>query len=77
MYNATSQVQVSFDDAPAFAAKGTYIAQAGLRGFALWEAGGDYKNVLLDAIREGVGAEDLVIKGHGFDDSNSVGRPRP
>ena len=43
---------ISFDDARSFAAKGAYIAKTGLRGFALWEAGGDYKDILLDSIRK-------------------------
>lgn len=34
---------ISFDDAKAFAAKGDYIKSESLRGFAMWEAGGDYK----------------------------------
>lgn len=32
------------------AAKGKFIKQAGLAGFALWEVGGDYNNILLNAI---------------------------
>ncbi|KAG6375578.1 chitinase [Boletus reticuloceps] len=51
VYNATSQVIVSFDNARSFAAKGSYIKETGLRGFAMWEAGGDYKDILLDSIR--------------------------
>ncbi|KAF8510380.1 glycoside hydrolase family 18 protein [Gautieria morchelliformis] len=53
VYNPTSQVQVSFDDAAAFTAKGAYIKSAGLRGFSMWEAGGDSQDILLDAIRAG------------------------
>ena len=49
---------VSFDDAPAFSAKGKFIQSQGLRGFAMWEAGGDYKDILLDSIREGAGFVD-------------------
>ena len=37
------------------AAKGAYIKSTGLRGFAMWEAGGDYHDILLDSIRKGVG----------------------
>ncbi|KAF8444895.1 glycoside hydrolase family 18 protein [Boletus edulis BED1] len=51
VYNETSQVMVSFDNARSFAAKGSYIKETGLRGFAMWEAGGDYKDMLLDSIR--------------------------
>ncbi len=37
------------------AAKGQYIKDAGLAGFAMWEAGGDSSDILLDAIRLAVG----------------------
>ena len=37
------------------AAKGRYIQQSGLLGFAMWEAAGDYEDLLLDAIEEGMG----------------------
>lgn len=46
---------ISFDDAKSFAAKGNYIKDTGLRGFAAWEAGGDSNNILLDAIRAAAG----------------------
>ena len=46
---------VSFDDAPAFAAKGKFIQSEGIRGFAMWEAGGDFNDILLDSIRAGAG----------------------
>lgn len=32
------------------AAKGQYIKQANLAGFAVYEEGGDYNNILLNAI---------------------------
>jgi chitinase len=60
VYNPTSQVQVSFDDARAFAAKGAYIKSAGLRGFSMWEAGGDSQDILLNAIRGGAGVSNLA-----------------
>jgi chitinase len=46
---------VSFDNAQSFAAKGSYIQATGLRGFAMWEAGGDYEDILLDSIRSAAG----------------------
>ncbi|KAF8344633.1 endochitinase [Amanita rubescens] len=52
VYNKTSEIMVSYDDAQAFADKGSFITSTGLRGFTMWEAGGDYNNILLDAIRE-------------------------
>ena len=55
VYNATSQVVVSYDDAKSFKAKGKFIKNYDLRGWALWEAAGDYNNILVDAIREGGG----------------------
>ena len=41
---------MSFDNAQSFAAKGDFIHSKGLRGFSIWEAGGDYNNALLDSI---------------------------
>ncbi|KIJ37307.1 glycoside hydrolase family 18 protein [Sphaerobolus stellatus SS14] len=52
VYDKTTQVVVSFDDAHAFEAKGQFIADRGLRGFAIWEAGSDSSDMLLDAIRK-------------------------
>jgi chitinase len=46
---------ISFDDTKAFSAKGSYIKSEGLLGFSMWEAGGDYEDMLLDAIRSGGG----------------------
>ncbi|KAH8115964.1 glycoside hydrolase [Phellopilus nigrolimitatus] len=55
VYNPSTQVMVSYDDATSFAAKGKFIADTGLAGFAMWEAGGDSGDILLDAIRGAVG----------------------
>ena len=55
VYNATSQVMVSYDSAKTFAAKGEFIKNNNLRGFAMWEAGGDFNDILLDSILEGAG----------------------
>ena len=46
---------VSFDNAQSFGVKGSYIKETGLRGFAMWQAGGDYKDILLDQIRSTAG----------------------
>ena len=46
---------VSFDDARAFSAKGRFIKDTERRGFAMWEAGGDFNDILLDAILFGAG----------------------
>ncbi|KAF8836468.1 hypothetical protein BDN67DRAFT_1014685 [Paxillus ammoniavirescens] len=55
LYNETSQVMFNFDNADSFAAKGRYIRETGLRGFSMWEAGGDYDDILLDSIRRAAG----------------------
>ncbi|PPQ70436.1 hypothetical protein CVT26_013930 [Gymnopilus dilepis] len=52
VYNSTSQIMVSFDNAQSFAAKGKFILNKGLRGFAMWEAGGDFNDILLNSIRK-------------------------
>lgn len=41
---------ISFDDARSFAVKGQFIKEQGLRGFAMWETGGDFNDILLDSI---------------------------
>ncbi|KAK7054155.1 chitinase [Favolaschia claudopus] len=55
VYNTTTQVMISFDNIPSFAAKGKFIKSKGLAGFSVWEAGGDYADLLLDSIRRGAG----------------------
>ncbi|CAA7260106.1 unnamed protein product [Cyclocybe aegerita] len=54
-YNAATEIMVSFDDAQSFAAKGNFIKANELRGFAIWQAGGDYNDILLDAIKSTMG----------------------
>ena len=51
VYNQTSEVMISFDNAQSFSAKGNYIKKTGLKGFSMWEAGGDYYDLLLDSLR--------------------------
>jgi chitinase len=46
---------VSFDNAQSFAAKGAFVKDSGLLGFAMWEAAGDYHDMLLDSIRAAAG----------------------
>lgn len=55
VYNATSNVYVSYDDAESITVKGEYIVNTGLKGFAVWEAGGDYNNIIVDAARKSTG----------------------
>ncbi|KIJ36491.1 glycoside hydrolase family 18 protein, partial [Sphaerobolus stellatus SS14] len=52
VYDKTSHVVVSFDDAYSFQKKGQFIADSGLRGFGIGEAGGDRDDILLNAIRQ-------------------------
>ncbi|KAH7882390.1 glycoside hydrolase family 18 protein [Phlebopus sp. FC_14] len=54
VYDPVSEILVSYDNAQSFTAKGQYIAQSGLLGFAMYEAGGDYNNMLVDAITKGL-----------------------
>ena len=54
MYNATSKVMVSFDDAQSFEEKGKYISEKGLAGFSMWHSGGDYQDILLNGINQGM-----------------------
>ena len=55
LYNTTTGVYVSYDDVPSFALKGGFIHTAGLGGFAMWEAGGDLNDALLNSIRKSLG----------------------
>ncbi|KAH0587892.1 Chitinase A1 [Termitomyces sp. J132] len=55
VYNPKTEVMVSYDNKQSFAAKGNFIIQNKLAGFAMWEAGGDYNNLLVDSIRHAVG----------------------
>jgi len=52
VYNEVSEVMVSFDDARSFTAKGEFIKASKLRGCHIWEAGGDFNDILLSSIRE-------------------------
>ncbi|KAI0769395.1 chitinase [Trametes elegans] len=54
VYNKDTNVMVSFDNAQSFAAKGEFIKSQNLLGFAMWEAGGDSNDILLDSIRGAV-----------------------
>ncbi|KLO18737.1 glycoside hydrolase [Schizopora paradoxa] len=58
VYNPKTEVMVSYDNAESFKAKGNFIMQNQLRGFSMWEAGGDFDDILLDSIREAAGFDD-------------------
>ncbi|KAJ7591604.1 endochitinase [Mycena floridula] len=55
VYNPETEIMVSFDNAQSFAAKGKFIGDTGIRGFAMWESGGDKSNILLKSIRKAAG----------------------
>jgi chitinase len=54
-WNRTNNVYLSYDDAESITIKGEYIVSTGMKGFAVWELGGDYKNIIVDAARKGTG----------------------
>jgi chitinase len=55
VYNPTTQLMVSYDDPQSFTAKGQFIADNDLLGFAMWGLPGDYNGLLVDAITSGAG----------------------
>ncbi|EAU81455.1 endochitinase [Coprinopsis cinerea okayama7 len=58
LYRESDSRMVSFDDARSFAAKGRFINEKGLAGFAVWHISGDTRNnILLDSIYEAMGIE--------------------
>ncbi|KAJ8509393.1 hypothetical protein ONZ45_g8433 [Pleurotus djamor] len=57
VYNPSTQVMVAYDDATSFAAKGKFINDQGMKGFALWNAAGDFDDILLTSIRDAMGIE--------------------
>ncbi|KIY67910.1 glycoside hydrolase [Cylindrobasidium torrendii FP15055 ss-10] len=54
VYDRTKQVLISYDNPVSFAAKGRFIRDNALAGFAVWEAAGDPDDILLDAILSGI-----------------------
>ncbi|KAF5392985.1 hypothetical protein D9757_001165 [Collybiopsis confluens] len=50
VYNPGTQIMVSFDNSQSFCSKGKFIKSNQLGGFAMWEAGGDYNDILLNSI---------------------------
>jgi len=55
VYNPETGVAVSYDSPQAFSAKGEFIVSEGLKGFCVWETGGDSHDLLLDAVRSAAG----------------------
>lgn len=60
VYNATTEVMISYDNAQSYAAKGEFIKTLGLKGFAMWEVAGDYDDILVDSIRAASGMPEEV-----------------
>lgn len=50
LYNATSQVYISYDDPRSLAVKGAFINDLGLMGFAAWDVTMDHDDSLLDSM---------------------------
>jgi len=57
VYNNSTQVMVSFDDAMSFAAKGKFINNQGLKGFVMWNSAGDFGDILVDSIIGAMGSQ--------------------
>lgn len=58
VYNPNTQVMVSYDDAESFAAKGKFINDHALLGFAMWDATGDTpQHTLISSISDAIGIE--------------------
>ncbi|KAM0544353.1 hypothetical protein ACHAPJ_011889 [Fusarium lateritium] len=55
LYDPKKEIYVSYDDAQSFYDKGEFVVNKGLGGFATYEAGGDFNNILINAIRKGTG----------------------
>ena len=55
VYDETKQLMVSYDDPQSFAAKGKFIIQNNLLGFAMWETTGDHNDLLIDSLTTAAG----------------------
>ncbi|KAJ7265791.1 hypothetical protein C8J57DRAFT_1620956 [Mycena rebaudengoi] len=63
LYNKSSNIMISFDDAKSFAAKGDFISKLGLRGFSVWHVNGDSSdNILLGSIRNSTSGVSLLAE---------------
>lgn len=57
LYNATSEILINYDSAESFVAKGKYIRENALAGFAMWNVASDASdNSLLEAITSSMNA---------------------
>jgi chitinase len=59
LYNATTQIMISYDDPESLALKAAYAREHGLGGVMIWELGcDDAEHSLLSAVNEGLSGED-------------------
>lgn len=58
LYLPQNNSMIAYDNPQSFAAKGRFINDMGLRGFAMWEAAGDHNTDLVDAITNAIGVHD-------------------
>ncbi|KDR72562.1 hypothetical protein GALMADRAFT_73528 [Galerina marginata CBS 339.88] len=59
VYNPSKQTMISYDDKTSFAAKGKFIDDNGLAGFAIWHIAGDSDDILLSSISDAMGLEQV------------------
>ncbi|SPJ70992.1 related to endochitinase [Fusarium torulosum] len=57
LYDPKKDIYVSYDNARSFHEKGRFVVSKGLGGFGTYEAGGDFNNILINAIRSAVGLQ--------------------
>ncbi|KAK0389300.1 hypothetical protein NLU13_2875 [Sarocladium strictum] len=57
LYSKERDIWVSYDNARSFAEKGKFILANKLAGFTMYEAGGDYHNILVNSIRKATGMD--------------------
>ncbi|KAF8156991.1 glycoside hydrolase family 18 protein [Crassisporium funariophilum] len=55
VYKPDAQTLISYDDATSFRAKGKFINDNSLGGYAMWHIAGDSDDILLDAINDAMG----------------------
>ncbi|KAI3574061.1 glycoside hydrolase superfamily [Fusarium oxysporum f. sp. albedinis] len=55
LYDEKREIYVNYDNALSFYEKGKFVVEHGLGGFATYEAGGDFNNILINSIRSAVG----------------------
>ncbi|PPQ82606.1 hypothetical protein CVT25_007120 [Psilocybe cyanescens] len=61
VYNSTEQTMISYDDKTSFIAKGNFIEDNGLAGFAIWHIAGDSNDILLDSISDALSLEQSML----------------